>query len=190
MRIFRRKARGSEHVRPDQAVRRSDQRPSWMSDGASCAVRRQRGPGGGRRVLLPAQRWHLAGAHPGKERVREDICAVLVAEDGRSLDPDAVAVWINGLKVGRLSRENAQRTGPACSPNKTSRVCRLPLRGSSPVAVSAATGWGNSGCSCGMIRRTLACHVIPSPAAKSRMRTGLSDASRLTLPMIPTTWLG
>jgi HIRAN domain-containing protein len=56
--------------------------------------------------------WQLAGAQPGQQRVRENVYAVLVAEDDNPYDRDAVAVWINGLKVGHLSRENAHRYRP------------------------------------------------------------------------------
>src|SRR5690349_23108639 len=93
MRIFRREARGSKQVGPDHVAHQSDQRPSWMRNGAQV-------------VLLDGDEdlevvgesfyqenlWHLAGAQPGRERVREDIYAVLVAEDDNPYDPNAVAV--------------------------------------------------------------------------------------------------
>ncbi|MBO0807138.1 MAG: hypothetical protein J2P32_02415 [Actinobacteria bacterium] len=36
----------------------------------------------------------------------------MAEDDDNPYEPDAVAVWINGLKVGHLSRENAQRYRP------------------------------------------------------------------------------
>ena len=39
--------------------------------------------------------------------MRVEITAVLVAEDGNPYDSNAIAVWIDGLKAGHLSRENA-----------------------------------------------------------------------------------
>jgi hypothetical protein len=42
-------------------------------------------------------------------RVREEAYAVLEAEPDNPYDANAVAVWIQGLKVGYLSREDARR---------------------------------------------------------------------------------
>jgi hypothetical protein len=44
--------------------------------------------------------------------VRSDIYAVLVPEDDNPYDPNAVAIWVHGLKVGHLSRSNARRYRP------------------------------------------------------------------------------
>jgi predicted Zn-ribbon and HTH transcriptional regulator len=41
--------------------------------------------------------------------VREDVFAVLAAEPDNPYDTNAVAMWIQGLEVGYLSREDAQR---------------------------------------------------------------------------------
>jgi len=46
------------------------------------------------------------------ERVRHPVCAVLIAEDNNPYDAHAVAVWVQGLKVGHLSRANARRYHP------------------------------------------------------------------------------
>jgi hypothetical protein len=111
--IFRRKARGGEQVRHEGADRRPDDRPGWMRDGVQVALL-----DGDEDLEVVGESfyqpnlWQLAGARPGGQRVREDIYAVLVAEDNNPYDPNAVAVWINGLKVGHLSRENAQRYRP------------------------------------------------------------------------------
>lgn len=56
--------------------------------------------------------WQLVGAVPPDERVREDVYAVLVAEADNEHDPNAVSVWVEGLKVGYLSREDAKRYRP------------------------------------------------------------------------------
>lgn len=45
-------------------------------------------------------------------RVREDIAALLVPEPDNQYDPNAIAVWIAGLKVGHLSRSDAARLRP------------------------------------------------------------------------------
>ena len=121
--------------------------------------------------------WQLARARPGRQRVREEIYAVLVAEKDNPYDPNAVAVWINGLKVGHLSRENAQRYRPGLLAQQEARGMPIALAG-----VIAGGGIRDDGP--GMLgvflkhdpedfglRR----HPLPPPP-ESRMRTGLSDA--------------
>jgi hypothetical protein len=54
----------------------------------------------------------LAGMKPGGKPVRVAVTAVLVAEDADPHDRNAVAVWINGLQVGHLAREDATRYRP------------------------------------------------------------------------------
>ena len=46
------------------------------------------------------------------QRARHSVCAVLVAEEDNPYDANAVAVWVQGLKVGHLSRANARRYRP------------------------------------------------------------------------------
>src|SRR5262249_3332642 len=114
MRIFRRSARGSEQVKRGQATgRQADQRPGWMRNDAQVVLLDgDEGLEVGGESFYQDNLWYLAGAQPGEQRVCEDIYAVLVAEDDNPYDPAAVAVWISGLKVGHLSRENAQRYRP------------------------------------------------------------------------------
>jgi hypothetical protein len=121
--------------------------------------------------------WHLARAHPGKERVREDICAVLVPEDDNPYDPAAVAVWIDGLKVGHLSRENAQRYRPGLLAQEEAQGMPIALPGVITGGGIRSDGPGKLGVflhhdpeDFGLTRRFL------SPPPESRMRTGLSDA--------------
>lgn len=121
--------------------------------------------------------WHLAGAHPGKGRVREDICAVLVAEDDNPYDPDAVAVWINGLKVGHLSRENAQQYRPGLIAQQNAQGMPIALAGVITGGGIRSDGLGKLGV---FLRHDpqdfgLPRHPLPPPP-ESRMRTGLSDA--------------
>jgi hypothetical protein len=68
--------------------------------------------------------WDLADTQPGPEHVRTDICAVLVAEEGNPYDANAVGVWIDGLKVGHLSREDAQRYRPGLLAQQRPGACR------------------------------------------------------------------
>ena len=76
--------------------------------------------------VLPAQS-ELAGARPGRERVRKEIRAVLVPEDDNPYDPNAVAVWIDGLQVGHLSRESAQRYRPGLLAQQQARGVPIAL---------------------------------------------------------------
>jgi HIRAN domain len=56
--------------------------------------------------------WRLVGPRWPDERVRHPVCVVLIAEDDNPYDANAVAVWVQGLKVGHLSRANARRYRP------------------------------------------------------------------------------
>jgi hypothetical protein len=93
----------------------ANQRPAWMKDGAEVALF------DGPETLevvgeshYQENLWRLVGGRrddPG-QHVRAGVDAVLVAEDANPHDADAVSVWINGLKVGYLSRHNARRYRP------------------------------------------------------------------------------
>ena len=121
--------------------------------------------------------WHLAGAQPGRERVREDIYAVLVAEDDNPYDPNAVAVWINGLKVGHLSRENAQRYRPGLLAQQEALGKPIALAGVITGGGIRSDGPGKLGV---FLRHDPEDFGLPPcliPAqSEPRMRTGLSDA--------------
>ncbi len=121
--------------------------------------------------------WHLARAHPGKQRVRENICAVLVAEDDNPYDPDAVAVWIDGLKVGHLSRENAQRYRPGLLAQQEAQGMPIALPGVITGGGIRSDGPGKLGVFLHHDPEDfdLPRHPLPPPP-ESRMRTGLSDA--------------
>ena len=51
--------------------------------------------------------WRLVGPRWPDERVRHPVYAVLVAEDDNPHDANAVALWVQGLKVGHRSRADA-----------------------------------------------------------------------------------
>src|SRR6202044_464792 len=60
-----------------------------------------------------ANLWRLAGGrHRPEAHVRKDVCAMLLAEDGNPHDPNAVSVWISGLMVGYLPRDQARTLRP------------------------------------------------------------------------------
>jgi hypothetical protein len=54
----------------------------------------------------------LGGQHRPEVRVRMDVYAMLLAEDGNPFDVNAVSVWIDGLMVGYLPRDEARRFRP------------------------------------------------------------------------------
>jgi hypothetical protein len=73
--------------------------------------------------------WKLAGGRPlSGERVRQEIFAMLVAEVGNPHDANAIAVWIDGSKVGHLPRGIARLYRPG--------LLALEDKHNMPVAVS------------------------------------------------------
>ena len=57
--------------------------------------------------------WRLVGGRRRpEERVRIDVYAVLTAETDNLYDANAVSVWVQDLKVGYLSRGDAERYRP------------------------------------------------------------------------------
>jgi hypothetical protein len=179
MRLFRRKAADvREPVRPHQADRRSGQRPSPVRDGRQFVLL----DGDedlevvGESFYQPSL-WQLASARPGRERVRREIRAVLVPEDDNPYDPNAVAVWIDGLQVGHLSRENAQRYRPGLVAQQQARGVPVALPGVITGGGIRSDGLGKLGV---FLRHDpedfgVARQPVPPPS-ESRMRTGLSDA--------------
>ena len=57
--------------------------------------------------------WRVVGGRPEpEERIRIDVYAMLLAEDANPYDASAVSVWIDGLMVGYLPRDEAQMLRP------------------------------------------------------------------------------
>lgn len=122
--------------------------------------------------------WRVAGGRRlPDEYVHSNVYALLVADENNPYDADAVSVWINGLKVGHLSREDAQRLRPG--------LLALQQEHGQPIALEGAVigggmrddGPGRLGVflyydqeDFGLQRPS----VRPKPGA--RMRTALSDA--------------
>jgi hypothetical protein len=60
-----------------------------------------------------ANLWRVVGGqHRPEVHVRMDVYAMLLAEDGNPYDPNAVSVWISGLMVGYLPRDQARTLRP------------------------------------------------------------------------------
>jgi hypothetical protein len=89
----------------------------------------------------------LGGQSSIDDRVRVDVHAVVAAEPDDLYDTNAIAVWVQGLKAGYLSREDARRLGPG--------PLALEQRHGMPIALSGGitgggcewTGQDDSGCS-------------------------------------------
>jgi hypothetical protein len=54
----------------------------------------------------------LGGQHRPEVHVRMDVYAMLLAEEGNPYDANAVSVWVDGLMVGYLPRDEARRLRP------------------------------------------------------------------------------
>jgi hypothetical protein len=75
--------------------------------------------------------WLIVGGRSSpNDRVRMDVYAVLVAETGNPYDANAVSVWVQGLKVGYLSRDDARRYRPG--------LLALEQRYGKPIALAGA----------------------------------------------------
>src|SRR6266516_2797636 len=114
MGVLRRLFGGGEQP-PDRPLASSwDRRPSWMYDGMEVQLCEDRV---GLEVVGEASYqdnlWQAVGGRSAAaDRVRVEVYAVLVAEADNPYDPNAVSVWVQGLKVGYLSRDDARRYRP------------------------------------------------------------------------------
>lgn len=117
--------------------------------------------------------------HPdlSRERVRFEVTAVLVAEADNPYDANAIAVHVNGLKVGHLSREDAETYRPG--------LIAVQERTGKPIAVRGAiAGGGMRDDGVGQLGVFLRCDpadfgpeaAAERPRSMRGMRTGLTDA--------------
>jgi hypothetical protein len=161
---FLRRLLGGGQQRPDRRSAWSpEQRPAWMRD--CMEVQLCEGQDDLEVVGEASYQdnlWRIVGGrHSPDGRVREDLYAVLAAEPDNPYDANAVAVWIQGLKVGYLSHEDALRDRPGL----------LALEGASRRAPSAA----RTGCSASPAHSTIAvidrAPVRTAAAAMARIAT-------------------
>jgi hypothetical protein len=89
-------------------------------------------------------------------RVREEVYAVLAAEPDNPYDANAVAVWIQGLKVGYLSREDARRYRPGLQALEQKHGKPIALAGVIAGVACERMARVGSGSSSSMIQRTSA----------------------------------
>jgi hypothetical protein len=121
--------------------------------------------------------WLLAGGQPGDQRVRVEIIAVLVAEDDNPYDPNAVAVWVEGLKTGHLSREDARRYRPGLLAQQEAKGMPIALAGVIAGGGIRDDGPGRLGVFLRHDPEDFGFRRRPAPPPQgSSMRTALSDA--------------
>ena len=102
MGFLRRLLGGAEQSPDRRSAWNPEQRPAWMRDGMEVQLYE------GQETLevvgeasYQDNLWRIVGGRRSPDgRVREDIFAVLAAEPDNPYDANAVAVWIQGLKVG------------------------------------------------------------------------------------------
>jgi hypothetical protein len=126
----------------------------------------------------PGLAWRIVGGRRCPDgRVREDAFAVLAAEPDNPYDTNAVTVWIQGLKVGYLSREDAQRYRPGLLALEQQHGQPIALAGVIAGGGMRADGPGRLGVFLDHNPADFGLRPLPvSPPSGSRMRTGLSDA--------------
>ena len=178
MGLFRKLLRGGQPADQPQDASR-DARPAWMRDG----MQAQLYDGDVDLEVVGESHyqdnlWRLVGGRSSPdERARVDIHAVLVAETDNPYDPNAVSVWIRGLKVGYLSRDDAQRYQPGLLALQKKHGQPIALPGVIAGGGMREDGPGRLGV---FLRHDPADFGVPGEApshpAGSGMRTGLSNA--------------
>lgn len=148
---------------------KAPKRPSWMRDRMEVALH------GGRETLEVVGESHrqddlwrlVGGRQPG--RIREDIVAILVAESDNPHDANAISVWIKGVLVGYLSRENASRYRPGLE--------KLHRSEDKPIALEGViVGEGLLGVFLNHDPSDFGLASRQPPPRGGNLRTGLSDA--------------
>ncbi len=153
-----------------------EERPAWMRDGAKAALLE-----GDRDLEVVGESfyqdnlWRLALARPG-EPVRVEITAVLVAEDDNPYDSNAIAVWIDGLRVGHLSRENACAYRPGLLAQQRAHRMPIALTGVITGGGLRDDGPGRLGVFLRHDPEDFGLRLQSSPARESTVRTGSADA--------------
>jgi hypothetical protein len=178
MRLFRRKPREVTHPADSGNDSPRRERPAWMVDGAQAVLF-----SGYETLEVVGESFRqdklqrLTGYPPPEEPVRKQIHAVLVAEDDNPHDPDAIAVWIDGLHVSYLSRENARRYRPGLLKQQQTHRKPIALTGVICGGGMRADGPGMLGVFLDHDPADFGCRPQPVPPPPgSRMRTALSDA--------------
>jgi hypothetical protein len=177
---FLRRLLGGGEQQPDRRSGWSpEQRPGWMHEGMEAQLYQ------GREDLEAVGEasyqdnlWRVVGGHgASNDRVRVEVHAVLVAETDNPYDANAVSVWIQGLRVGYLSREDARRYRPGLLALERQHGKPIALAGAIVGGGMRADGPGRLGVFLDHDPADFGLRpMAPLRASGSAMRTGLSDA--------------
>jgi hypothetical protein len=122
--------------------------------------------------------WRIAGAPSSPDdRVRVSVYAVLAAEPDNPYDVNAVSVWIQGLKVGYLSRDDARRYRPGLLALEQKHCKPIALAGAIVGGGMRADGPGRLGVFLDHDPADFGLRPMTRPQpATAKMWSGLSDA--------------
>jgi hypothetical protein len=148
---------------------RDDRRPRVLEGGASLEVVGE--------SFYQENLWQLAGGRRNPEdRVRVPVLAVLIPEADNPYDANSVAVWVNGLQVGYLSRDNARRYRPGLLALQRKHGPLIALRGVIVGGGMRADGPGQLGVFLNHDPADFGLEPPSVPLPVIHMRTGLSEA--------------
>jgi hypothetical protein len=177
---FLRRLLGGGQQQPDRRSGWSpEQRPGWMLEGMEVQLY------DGREDLevvgeasYQDNLWRVVGGHgASNDRVRVEVYAVLVAETDNPYDANAVSVWIQGLRVGYLSRDDARRYRPGLLALEQKHGKPIALAGAIVGGGMRADGPGRLGVFLDHDPADFGLRPMAPPRASgSAMRTGLTDA--------------
>lgn len=122
--------------------------------------------------------WRVVGGRT-RERVRREVQALLVAETDNPHDHNAVSVWIGGMKVGHLSREDAEAYRPGLLALQAREGKSIALRGVVVGGGIRQDGPGFLGVWMSHDPTDFGvAAIVPPPTSSMRgsMRTGLTEA--------------
>ena len=179
MGFLRRLFRGGEQPPDQRSASSTEQRPSWMRDGMEvelCEGREDLEVVG--EASYQDNLWRVVGGRSSSEdRVRVDVYAVLVAETDNPYDANAVSVWVQGLKVGYLSRDDARRYRPGLLALEKGHGKPIALAGAIVGGGMRADGPGRLGVFLDHDPEDFGLRPMsPPPPPGSRMWSGLTDA--------------
>jgi DNA-directed RNA polymerase subunit RPC12/RpoP len=177
---FLRRLLGGGEQPPDRpSASSADQRPAWMRDGIEvqlCEGREDLEVVG--EASYQDNLWRVVGGRGLLEdRVRVDVYAVLVAETDNPYDANAVSVWVQGLKVGYLSRDDARRYRPGLLALERKHGKPIALAGAIVGGGIRADGPGRLGVFLDHDPADFGLRPMsPPPPSGSAMWSGLTDA--------------
>lgn len=120
--------------------------------------------------------WRIVRGRPGRDRVRTEVQAVLIAETENPHDRNAVSVWVNDRKVGHLSREDAERYRPGLLALQQRTGCDVGVHGVIAGGGVYADGPGRLGVFLRHDPAAFGLGSAPSVSSARTLRTGVTDA--------------